>query len=171
MRELGIAQIFARPPQAKGRVKRMAGTFQTAWSVNSGWREPAPWSRPTSCWRTSCPRFNAQFRVPAQQAQAAYRSLDLSLHLDGSSASSTRAKWPGTTHSSTNYAPCNYFQPKTGPAMPVSGGGAGKERRTAHGPIRRGGVPHQEAPPKAGALRAAQGALRQPRNWPKWSRT
>ena len=28
MRELGIRQIFARSPQAKGRVERIAGTFQ-----------------------------------------------------------------------------------------------------------------------------------------------
>ena len=27
MRELGVQQIFARSPQAKGRVERMAGTF------------------------------------------------------------------------------------------------------------------------------------------------
>ena len=28
MQELGIEQVFARSPQAKGRVERMAGTFQ-----------------------------------------------------------------------------------------------------------------------------------------------
>ena len=28
MRELGIAHVFARSPQAKGRVERAAGTFQ-----------------------------------------------------------------------------------------------------------------------------------------------
>ena len=55
MQELGIEQVFARSPQAKGRVERMAGTFQTGWSANSGWWAPPPSTRPMPYCGNSCP--------------------------------------------------------------------------------------------------------------------
>ncbi len=40
------------------------------------------WELETKLLRDFLPRFNNQLRVPAQQDQAAYRSLDFSLHLE-----------------------------------------------------------------------------------------
>ena len=54
LQELGIRQIFARSPQAKGRVERAAGTFQDR-LANCACPMPGPWIRPRRCGRTSCP--------------------------------------------------------------------------------------------------------------------
>ena len=46
MEELGIRMIFARSPQAKGRVERAAATFQTGWQPSFGWSGLPPSPRP-----------------------------------------------------------------------------------------------------------------------------
>ena len=127
--------------------------------MNSGWREPAPWSRPTSCWRTSCPDSTPNSVCLVNRPRPPIAPWTPPCIWNGSSASSTCAEWPGTTPSSTNYAPCNYFQPKTGPAMPVSRWRCWKGATDSSWSNTEEMIPHQEAPPKAGALRAAQGAL------------
>jgi hypothetical protein len=68
MQELGITQVFARTPQAKGRVERHAGaaTIAGAQAVLEGFP----------------PRFNTRFRVQAAQPESAYRPLDPALYLD-----------------------------------------------------------------------------------------
>ena len=82
MGELGIEQIFARSPQAKGRVKRMNGTFQDRLVSELRLAGAATIDQANAVLRDFLPRFNSQFRVPAQQSPAAYRSLDSSLHLE-----------------------------------------------------------------------------------------
>ena len=82
MGELGIEQIFARSPQAKGRVERMAGTFQDRLVSELRLAEAVTLDQANAVLRDFLPRFNSQFRVPAQQSQPAYRSLDTSLHLE-----------------------------------------------------------------------------------------
>ena len=57
MRELGIQQIFALSPQAKGRVERMLETFQDRLVTGTApWPEPAPSTRPRRSSRSFCPR-------------------------------------------------------------------------------------------------------------------
>ena len=82
MRELSIEQKFARPPQAKGRVERMAGTFQDRLVSELRLARASTLEQDNVLLGDFLPRFNTQFRVPAQQAQAAYRPLDSSLHLE-----------------------------------------------------------------------------------------
>ena len=82
MGELGIEQIFARSPQAKGRVERMAGTFQDRLVSELRLAGATTINQANSLLRDFLPCFNNQFRVPAQQPQPAYRSLDSSLHLE-----------------------------------------------------------------------------------------
>lgn len=55
MRELGVQQIFALSPQAKGRVERMLETFQDGWLRNCVWPEPATSTRPAWSYRNFCP--------------------------------------------------------------------------------------------------------------------
>ena len=108
MRELGVRQIFALSPQAKGRVERMASTFQDrlvtelrlagASHHRPGQRGPpavpAPVQRPVSPWPRSSPR----------KLTAGYLSNCLSPR---PSASGTPARWPGTTLSNTTGGSCN----------------------------------------------------------------
>ena len=73
--ELGIEQIFAWSPQVKGRVERMVGTFQDRLVSELRLAGTANIDQANAVLRDFLPRFNAQFRVPAQRDQAAYRSL------------------------------------------------------------------------------------------------
>ena len=82
MGELGIEQIFARSPKAKGRVERMAGTFQDRPVSELRLADAATIDQANAVLRDFLPRFNNRFGVPAQQSQPACRSLYPSLHLE-----------------------------------------------------------------------------------------
>ena len=79
LRELGISQVFARSPEAKGRVERMAGTFQDrlvselrlAGATNMVEANRALWK--------FLPGFNQRFGVPPVQPGEAYRPVDADL--------------------------------------------------------------------------------------------
>ena len=106
------------------------------------------------------PRFNRQFRVPAQQAQAAYRSLDSSIFLERvlcfkhtrqvARDNTVKFQWrtlrllPSEERTSYAGARVEVLEQSGGQLM-----------------VRYGGevIPHQEAPPRPGALRASNGAL------------
>ena len=79
MQELGIKQIFVRSPQAKGRVERMAGTFQDRLVSELRVAAADTINQANAVLGDFLSRFNDQFRVPAQQAQTAYGALDPSL--------------------------------------------------------------------------------------------
>ena len=55
--ELGITQILAHSPEAKGRVERANATFQDRLVGPSaeGRPPPAPWLRRIMCWPSFCP--------------------------------------------------------------------------------------------------------------------
>ena len=82
MGEFDIEQIFARSPQAKGRVERVAGTFQDRLVSELRLAGASTIDQANAVLRDFLPRFNNQFRVSAQQSQTAYRPLDPSLHLE-----------------------------------------------------------------------------------------
>ena len=82
MQELGIEQVFARSPQAKGRVERMAGAFQDRLVSELRLAGSRTIDQANAVLQEFLPRFNQQFRVPAQQPQVAYRPLDSSLVLE-----------------------------------------------------------------------------------------
>ena len=71
MQELSIEQIFARSPQARGRVERMAGTFQDRLVSELRLVGAAAIDQADAVLRDFLPRFNNQFGVPAQQSPAA----------------------------------------------------------------------------------------------------
>ena len=66
MVELGIQQIFARSPQAKGRVERMAGTFQDRLVTELRLADARTIDQANAVLRHFLPRYNAQFVVPAE---------------------------------------------------------------------------------------------------------
>ena len=82
MDELGIELILARSPQAKGRVERMAGTFQDRLVTELRLAGASTIPEANRVLRDFLPRFNEQFRVPAREPNEAYRPLDPDIHLD-----------------------------------------------------------------------------------------
>ena len=81
MQELGIRLIFARPPQAKGRVERMAGTFQDRLVTELRLASASTIGEAQAVLERFLPRFNARFAVAARQPAPAWRPLDPALDL------------------------------------------------------------------------------------------
>ena len=82
MEELGIQQIFARSPQAKGRVERAAGTFQDRLVTELRLSGAATIDEANDALRRFLSRFNQKFGVQAEESTPAYRPLDPSLSLE-----------------------------------------------------------------------------------------
>ena len=97
LQELGIRQIFARSPQAKGRVERMAETFQDRLSPNCAWRTPGPLARPRRCYRTSCPASTPVLPCSRSIRKRPTVQCRRNFACPRSCASRTPARWSGTT--------------------------------------------------------------------------
>ena len=160
MGELSIEQIFARSPQAKGRVERMNGTFQDRLVSELRLARAATIDQANAVLRDFLPRFNSQFRVPAQQSKPAYRSLNTSLHLERilcfkhlrQVARDNTVKYQLRT---LQLIPAQDRPSYAGVKVEVLEQSDGQLMVQHEGKV----IAHQEAPPKAGALGAAQGAL------------
>ena len=72
-RELGIQQIFALSPQAKGRVERMLETFQDRLTTELRLAGASNIDEASLVLQEFLPRFNARFSVAAEQPETAYR--------------------------------------------------------------------------------------------------
>ena len=160
MQELGIEQVFARSPQAKGRVERMAGTFQDRLVSELRLVGATTIDQANAVLREFLPQFNKQFRVPAQQPKVAYRPLDSSIFLERvlcfkhtrqvARDNTVKFQWrtlqlhPGQNRPSYAGAKVEVLEQSGGQLM-----------------VRYDGevILHQEAPPRPGALRASNGAL------------
>ena len=81
MAELGVRLIFARSPQAKGRVERMAGTFQDRLVTELRLASASTIGEAQAVLDRFLPRFNARFAVAARQREPAWRPLDPALDL------------------------------------------------------------------------------------------
>lgn len=81
MRELGVCQVFARSPEAKGRVERMAGTFQDRLVSELRLAGASTLADANRVLKDFLPRFNERFQVPPAQAESAYRPLTESVEL------------------------------------------------------------------------------------------
>jgi transposase len=83
MEELGVTQIFARSPEAKGRIERANGTFQDRLVSELRLAGARTLEEANSVLEAFLPRFNRRFGVPAAQTDPAYRPLDASIDTDG----------------------------------------------------------------------------------------
>ena len=118
--ELGIQQIFARSPQAKGRVERAAGTFQDRLVTELRLAGASTIDQANAVLRDFLPRYNTGLLSrPICRSLPTARGTE-SGHWTKSSASSAPARWLGTTRSSTSGAPCNCCPAGSVPATPVS---------------------------------------------------
>ena len=81
IRELGINQIFALSPQAKGRVERMMETFQDRLVTELRLAGASTIGEADEALQEFLPRFNAQFAVAAEHSEMAYRPVPDELSL------------------------------------------------------------------------------------------
>ena len=73
MRELGVQQIFALSPQAKGRVDRMLETFQDRLVTELRLADASTIDQAKEVLQEFLPKFNARFAVAAEHPETAYR--------------------------------------------------------------------------------------------------
>jgi transposase len=83
LKELGIQAIFARSPQAKGRVERMAGTFQDRLVAELRLAGASSMEEANRVLWEFLPRFNKRFGVQAAQPGSTYREVPEELDIDG----------------------------------------------------------------------------------------
>ena len=76
MDELGTQMIFALSPQAKGRVERVAGTFQDRLVTELRLAGASSIEEAKVVLRGFIDHFNERFGVPAQEPEVAYRPVD-----------------------------------------------------------------------------------------------
>ena len=81
MRELGIRQIFALSPQAKGRVERMASTFQDRLVTELRLAGASTIEQANAVLKEFLPPFNPRFAVAPEQPEKAYRQVTTQLSL------------------------------------------------------------------------------------------
>ncbi len=82
MRELGVTQVFARSPEAKGRIERANGTFQDRLVAELRLAGVTTLEEANLFLESFLPRFNERFGVPALQPAPAYRSVDSEIDAD-----------------------------------------------------------------------------------------
>ena len=82
MGEIGVQLIFARSPQAKGRVERTAGTLQDRLVTELRLAGATTIDHANRVLNDFLPRFNERFRVPPEHADTAYRVPDPGMCLD-----------------------------------------------------------------------------------------
>ena len=160
MRELGITQIFARSPQAKGRVERAAGTFQDRLVTELSDASASTIAEAQTVLERFLPRFNARFRVPAAEPEVAYRLLDPALDL--ASILSFRHPRSVARDNTVKYR-WRTLQLLPGPERTSYAGTRVEvvERPGGDLSVQYQGetIPSREAPPRAGVLRAARSEL------------
>ncbi len=83
LRELGIHNIFALSPQAKGRNERLWGTFQDRLVAELRLAGARTIRESNRVLGNFLPRYNARFGVPAAQKGSAYRKPESALCLEG----------------------------------------------------------------------------------------
>ena len=82
MAELGIQMIFARSPQANGRVERAAGTFQDRLITELRLAGATTMEQAKAVLKQFLTRYNRRFQVPAQCPDPAFRPLPPDLRLE-----------------------------------------------------------------------------------------
>ena len=161
MEELGIRQIFARSPQAKGRVERTAGTFQDRLVTELRLAGVTTIDEANEVLHRFLPRFNEKFGVPAEHSSVAYRSMESSVSLDQILCFKHRRKVARDNTVKYNWRTLQLLPGKERPSY------AGAQLEVHEGldgqllvQYRGRTIPTQEAPPCPGVLRASNGPLR-----------
>lgn len=83
LKELGVRQILAMSPEAKGRVERANGTFQDRLVSELRLAGARTLDQANEVLEEFLPRFNARFGVPAAVPTCGYRPVGAGVDLDG----------------------------------------------------------------------------------------
>ena len=157
MQELGIQQIFARSPEAKGRVERAAGTFQYRLVTELRLAGATTIEEANEVLWSYLPSFNEQFGVPPSQPTISYRSPD-GLHVSSILCFKHRRK---VARDKTVKFDWHTLQLLPSTDRPSYAGALVEVQERLDGElvVRQGNstIPIQEAPPRPGALRALNG--------------
>ena len=158
--ELGIQQIFARSPQAKGRVERAAGTFQDRLVTELRLAGCKTIDQANIVLRDFLPRYNTQFAVPAELTEPAYRPWHFQRLLDQIICLKHTRK---VARDNTVKYQWRTLQLLPGTDRPSYAGVQVEvlEHTDVRLQVRHEGeiIPSRPAPPRPGALRASHGAL------------
>ena len=154
MEELGIRQIFARSPQAKGRVERAAATFQDRLVTELRLAGAATITEAEKVLNNFLPRFNEKFGVQAEQSILAYRRLEQSVSLHQILCFKHRRKVSRDNTIKYNRRTLQLLPGGTRPTY----AGVQEVQEDLEGRLlvqyQRQTIPTQEAPPRPGLLRA-----------------
>ena len=158
--ELGIQQIFARSPQAKGRVERAAGTFQDRLVTELRLAGTRTIDQANTVLRDFLPRYNLQFAVPAELADLAYRPWNGDRPLDEILCIKHTRKVARDNTVKYNWRTLQLLPSQERPSyagvqVEVLEHADGRLQVRHEGEI----IPSRPAPPRPGALRASHGAL------------
>jgi len=82
MRELGINLVYARSPQAKGRIERLWETLQSRLPVELEIAGIKTMAEANSFLAEFIHKYNQRFAIPPREAQSAFRPMNKSLNLD-----------------------------------------------------------------------------------------
>jgi len=159
MRELGIHQVFAPSPEARGRIERAAGTFQDRLVSELRLAGASTASEANRVLVNFLARYNGRFGVVPAQWGSAYRPVDPNLDLDSVLCWKYRRKverdntvrWNGRVLQLLPEAERPTYQ---GARVEVQVRLDGRLAVYYQGRV----VPSQEAPPRAAILRARNGA-------------
>ena len=158
--ELGIQQIFARSPQAKGRVERAAGTFQDRLVTELRLASASTIDQANAVLRDFLPRYNTRVAVPADLPEPAYRPWDGNRPLDEILCLKHGRK---VARDNTVKYGCRTLQLLPSRERPSYAGVQVEvlEHTDDRLQVRHEGeiIPCRPAPPRPGALRASHGAL------------
>jgi transposase len=129
LEELGVTQILAHSPQAKGRVERAMAPSRTGWWRNCAWPVPVPWRRRIRSWPSFCPGSTSASGCQRLSQHQPTGQWTQSWTWVACCASRSGAAWPKTTRCDTTGALCNFIlvwraQLRWGP-----GRGAGRSGR------------------------------------------
>ncbi|MCH8827913.1 MAG: ISNCY family transposase [Chloroflexi bacterium] len=160
MQELGVQQIFARSPQAKGRVERTAGTFQDRLVTELRLAGATTIEKANQVLWNFLPRFNERFGVPPQQPGIAYRPAEPGMPLDRILCFKHIRK---VARDNTVKYSWRTLQLLPGKERPSYAGVHVEVQELLDGQLlvrcQDRTIPTQEAPPRPGVLRALNGAL------------
>ena len=156
MEELGVRQIFARSPQAKGRVERAAATFQDRLVTELRLAGAATITEADELLNDFLPRFNEKFGVQAEQGHCAYRRLEQSVSLDQILCFKHRRKVSRDNTIKYSRRTLQLLPSKT---RPTYAGVQVEVQEDLEGQLlvqyQGRTIPTQEAPPRPGLVRAA----------------
>ena len=160
MAELGVRLIFARSPQAKGRVERMAGTFQDRLVTELRLALATTIAEAQAVLERFLPRFNARFAVAASQREPAWRPLDPAL--DFGAILAFRHTRTVARDNTVKYH-WRTLQLLPSPQRPSYAGAKVEVLERPHGDlaVRHQGetIPSRLAPPRSGVLRERRSEL------------